>query len=53
MNLKTQVIGINQLLSDMYRQQMRLSYLLAKLDFDESDLKQLQADFLPDVVAIF
>lgn len=53
MNLKTQVVGINRLLSDMYQKQMRLSYLLAELDFSEEEIEQLQHYFLADVVAIF
>ena len=53
MNLRNQVIGINQLLSDMYQKQMRLSCLLVELNFDESDLKRLRNYFLADVVAIF
>ena len=53
MNLRTQVIGINQLLSDIYQQQMRLSNLLSTLDFDEQDIQRLRSYHLPDTVAIF
>ena len=38
MSLKAQIIAINQLLSDIYQQDMRLSYLLLKLNFDNEDV---------------
>ena len=33
MTVKAKIIAINQLLSDIYQQQMRLSYLFAEMDF--------------------
>lgn len=53
MSLKAQVIGINKLLSDIYKQDMRLSYVLAKLDFSHEYIKLINQKLLPDVVAIF
>ena len=38
MSLKAQIITINQLLSDIYQQDMCLSYLLLKLNFDNEDV---------------
>ena len=54
MNLKAQVIAINKFLSDIYDEQdMRLSYLLTKLDFNHEDIKLINQKFLSNVVAIF
>ena len=53
MSLKVQIIAINQLLSDIYEQEMRLSYLLSKLDFNNEDVNLIGSELLSDAVAIF
>ena len=53
MNLKAQVIAINRLLSDIYEQEMRLSYLLSKLDFNNENVNLIGSELLLDAVAIF
>lgn len=53
MNLKAQVIAINKLLSDIYRRDMRLSYLLSELNFNLEDIKLIHQQLSPNVVAIF
>lgn len=54
MNLKVQVIAINKFLSDIYhRQDMRLSYLLAELDFDCEDIRIIRQQLMPNVIGIF
>lgn len=54
MNLKAQVIGINKFLADVYQiEDMRLSLLLAKLNFKNEEIKLINQKFLPNIVAIF
>lgn len=53
MSLKARVIATNQILSDIYQQDMRLSYLLFKLDFDSEDVNLIGDRLLLDAVAIF
>lgn len=54
MNLKVQVIAINKFLSDIYhRQDMRLSYLLAELDFDCEDIRIIRQKLMSNVIGIF
>ena len=53
MSLKARVIAINQLLSDIYGREMRLSYLLSKLDFNSEDLNLISNELLSIVIVIF
>ncbi len=53
MNLKSRVIAINKLLTDIYQREIRLSYLLAELDFNREDIELINHEFLPNVVDIF
>lgn len=53
MNLKGQVIAINKLLSDIYKRDMRLSYLLAELDFNCEEIELINRKLLPNIVNIF
>ena len=53
MSLKAQIIAINQLLSDIYQQDMRLSYLLLKLNFDNEDVNLIGDRLLSDAAAFF
>ena len=53
MSLKSKVIAINKILSDIYQQEMRLSSLLLQLDFDNEAVKLIGDQLLSDAVAIF
>ena len=53
MGLKAQVIAINQLLSDIYQRDMRLSYLLSQLNFDGVEIELISQRLLPNLIEIF
>lgn len=53
MSFKAQVVAINQLLSDIYKHNMRLSYLLANLSFNPEDIELINQELQSNVVAIF
>lgn len=53
MSLKAQVLAINRLLSDIYRHDMRLSYLLTNLSFDSEDIQLINQKLRSQVIAIF
>ena len=53
MSLKAQVIAVNKMLSDIYKRDMRLSYLLAELDFCHEDIELINRKLLPNAVACF
>ena len=53
MSLKARVIATNKLLSDIYQQDMRLSSLLSKLDFDNEDVNLIGDKLLFDAAVFF
>ena len=53
MTLKTQVIAINKLLSDIYLQPMRLSYLLAEMNFSQEDIDIIAERLLLETINNF
>ena len=53
MGLKAQVLAVNKLLSDIYKRDMRLSYLLAELDFCHEEIELINRKLLPNTVACF
>lgn len=53
MTVKAKITAINKLLSDIYQQQMRLSYLLAEMNFSEEDIKFIANQLLEKTVDNF
>ena len=53
MDFKTQLTGLNELLSVIYGNEMRLSMLLSELGFEQSQIEQLRDQHLETVVAQF
>ncbi len=53
MTLKTKVIAINQLLTDIYQREMRLSCLLSELNFTFEDINFISNKLLSKAVAFF
>ncbi len=53
MGFQTQVTGLNELLSVIYGDEMRLSTLLNELGFEQSQIEQLRDEHLQAVIAQF
>ena len=53
MTLKTKVIAINQLLSDIYQKEIRLIFLLSELIFNIEDINLISNKLLSKAVACF
>jgi hypothetical protein len=53
MTAKAQIVAINQLLSDMYQRKMRLSYLLAEMDFQEAEIQLIASQLLTETIDNF
>lgn len=53
MDFKTQLTGLNELLSVIYGNEMALDMLLRELGFEESQIRQLQSEHLAPVVNQF
>ena len=49
MALKEKVIGLNKLLSKMYKQDTRLSRLLSKLEYSTKQIESLKSNFMAEV----
>lgn len=53
MTVKARIIAINQFLSDIYQRKMRLSYLLAEMDFSEEEIQLIANQLLIETIEGF
>ena len=53
MTVKTKIIAINNLLSDIYQKEMRLSYLLTEIDFTKEDIQFIANKLLTETIDNF